>query len=86
MALGEAILDLQHGARLGMPLSRHMPDVAPGAQELRIKDASGIYRAFYIVKSRQAVIVFHAFEKKSQKTPRYELELARKRLLEMSYE
>jgi phage-related protein len=82
-ALGEAILDLQHGANLGMPLSRPMPVVAPGVRELRVKDSAGIYRAFYLVQSAQGVIVFHAFEKKTQKTPVHEIELGKKRLKEM---
>lgn len=82
-ALGGAILDLQHGASLGMPLSRPMPGIAAGVSELRVRDAAGIYRAFYLVKSRRGVIVFHACEKKSQQTPQHEIELARRRLQEM---
>src|SRR4051794_8729576 len=75
--LGEAILDVQHGARLTMPLSRPMPSVGPGVQELRVRDASGIYRAFYIVRTERGVIVVHAFEKRTQKTPRHEIEIGR---------
>ena len=82
-ALGEAILDLQHGATLGMPLSRPMPSVGAGVSELRVKDANGIYRAFYLVKSARGVVVFHAFEKKTQKTPQHEIEIGVKRLKEM---
>jgi len=81
--LGEAILDVQHGARLKMPLSRPMRAVGPGVQEVRVRDASGIYRAFYVVASQRGVLVFHAFEKRTQKTPRQEIELGRKRLREM---
>src|SRR5438093_8822411 len=51
--MGEAILELQKGSRLTMPLSRPMPSIAPGAQELRVRDAAGIYRAFYALKSEQ---------------------------------
>ena len=85
-ALGEAILDLQYGARLGMPLSRPMPGIASGVSELRIRDEVGIYRAFYLQKSKQGVIVFHAFEKRTQKTPTHEIELGRKRLQEVLYD
>jgi len=86
VALGEAILDLQHGAQIGMPLSRPMTDVKPGVHELRIRDASGAFRAFYYLKSSRGVLVFHAFEKKSQRTPAGEIRLGRKRLEEMLYE
>lgn len=81
--LGEAILELQNGARLTMPLSRPMPSVAPGVQEIRVRDAAGIYRAFYLMKSARGVLVFHIFEKKSQKTPVHEIQLGRKRLKEL---
>ncbi len=74
---------MQHGASLGMPLSRPMPSVAAGVQELRVKDAAGIYRAFYLAKLSRGVLVFHAFEKRSQKTPKHEIELGQKRLREV---
>ena len=45
--LGKAILDLQKGHHLGMPLSRPMPEVAVGVEELRLRDEAGIYRTFY---------------------------------------
>jgi phage-related protein len=85
-ALGEAILDLQYGGRLEMPLSRPMPTVAPGAHELRVKDAAGIYRAFYVLKSARGVLVFHAFEKRTGKTPYHEINLGCKRLKEMLHD
>lgn len=81
--LGDAILDLQYGAVLGMPLCRAMPTVAAGAYELRVRDRSGSYRAFYLIKTSTGVLVFHAFEKRTQKTPKHEIDIARKRLREM---
>lgn len=81
--LGEAIFELQKGSRLVMPLSRPMPLIARGVHEIRVKDRAGIYRAFYLVRSQDAVLVFHAFEKRTQKTPQHEIELGRKRLREM---
>ena len=80
---GRAIFDLQKGNRISMPLSRRMPSVAHGVEELRVKDRSGAYRAFYFTKVEDAVVIFHAFEKKTAKTPPHEIELARKRLREM---
>ena len=81
--LGKAIFELQHGVKLQMPLSRPMPDVGNGAHEIRVKDRSGIYRAFYVTQSAKDVFVFHAFKKTTQKTPKKEMELGRKRLKEM---
>ena len=66
-----------------MPLSRPMPSVGPGAAELRVRDRSGAYRAFYVVRVAEAVLVFHAFVKKAAKTPARELALGTKRLQEM---
>jgi phage-related protein len=82
-AFGKAIYDIQSGHTLTMPLSRPMPGLGPGASELRIRDASGIYRVFYLVKLADAILVFHAFVKKTQKTPERELTVGKKRLKEM---
>ena len=67
--LGKAIFDLQKGYTLGMPLSRPLPSVALGVEELRIRDRVGIYRTFYVTKSARGILVFHAFVKKTQNTP-----------------
>lgn len=66
-----------------MPLSRTMASVAPGVEELRIKARTGAYRVFYFTRLTDAVLIFHAFVKKTLKTPPAEIELARKRLKEM---
>ena len=81
--IGEALRDLQKGINLGMPLSRPMPIVAPGVHELRIKGDGATVRIFYYVRKADAIIVFHAFQKKSQKTPSREIDLARQRLQEV---
>jgi phage-related protein len=84
--LGKAILDLQKGHQLGMPLSRPMPEVATGVEELRLRDEAGIYRTFYFKKSKRAILIPLAFVKKTQTTPPHEIALARKRLKEMEDE
>jgi phage-related protein len=84
--LGKAIYDLQKCEVLSMPLSRPMPSIEQGAAELRIRDRSGIYRAFYYARSARGILVFHAFVKKTQATPTNELDLGRKRLKELLYE
>lgn len=69
-----------------MPLSRPMPIVGPGVHELRVKDAANIYRCFYVLRSHRGVFVFHAFVKKTQKTPPSDIRLGRMRLREVLYE
>ena len=83
---GKAIFDLQRGEILAMPVSRPMPSITAGAAELRIQDRTGIYRAFYYARSPGGVLVFHAFVKKSQTTPKHELDLGKKRLKELLHE
>ena len=56
-----------------------MPTVAPGACEIRVRDKAGAFRVVYIAKFRNAVYVLHAFQKKSQKTSRRDIGLARAR-------
>src|SRR5579872_3673601 len=76
---GKAIFDLQKGHTLSFPLSRPMSSIGHGVEELRVKDRSGAYRAFYYTRLHDRVLVFHAFMKKAQKTPQREIELGQKR-------
>jgi phage-related protein len=81
--LGKVIFDLQVGAKLGMPLSRSMSSVAVGVNELRLRDRFGIYRVFYYTRLADSVLIFHAFAKKTPKTPPHEIAIAQQRLKEM---
>ena len=81
--LGRGLFRLQMGEQLGMPASRPMPTVATGVWELRLKGTDGNYRAFYYTASSHGVLVFHAFVKRTQRTPPLEIESARKRLKEL---
>ncbi|MEZ5424232.1 MAG: type II toxin-antitoxin system RelE/ParE family toxin [Pyrinomonadaceae bacterium] len=69
-----------HGPYLGLPHSRTLGD---GLFELRPRGKAGICRAFYCFVSGRRIIVVHAFIKKTQKTPQRELEIARRRVLEV---
>lgn len=84
--LGKAILDLQKGHAPAMPLSRPMPGVAVGVEELRIRDPAGVYRTLYYKKSRRGILILHALMKKTPQTPKRELDLAKRRLKEMLHE
>ena len=47
--------------------------------EMRMTGRDGIARAIYVTAAGQRVVIVRAFRKKTQKTPRSEIELALKR-------
>jgi phage-related protein len=51
--------------------------------EMRLKGRSGIARALYVTAAGQRMVVVRAFAKKTQKTPRREIELALARAKEI---
>jgi phage-related protein len=57
-----------------------MPTIGTGVREIRIRDATGAYRVIYVATFADAIHVLHAFQKKTQRTPRRDLELAAARL------
>lgn len=81
--LGYLIHRLQKGDVLTAPYSKPMKSVEVGANELRVKDASGAYRVFYYLKTQKGILIFHAFVKKSQKTPKKEIDQGQKNLKEL---
>jgi phage-related protein len=60
-----------------------MASIGKGVWEIRISDEAGQFRVIYIAKLKDAVFVLHCFQKKSQKTPAKDLDLASKRLREL---
>ena len=78
--LGSVLTKLQKKIEIGFPDTRPVSTIELGVFEVRIKEASGVFRAFYVIKSEYGILVFHAFQKKSQKTPKHEIELGRQRL------
>ena len=57
---------------------RPMHTIGPGVKEIRIH-VLGEWRVLFVTKLSYAVYVLHAFQKKSQKTNRRDVDLARKR-------
>jgi phage-related protein len=56
-----------------------MPSVGPGVREIRIH--TGLeHRVLYVARLAEGVYVLHAFEKRSRKTAKTDLDLARHRL------
>src|SRR5260370_23354144 len=60
-----------------------MPAIGAGVREIRIRDAVGAYRLIYIATFADAIHVLHAFQKKTQRTARRDLELAAARLRQL---
>ncbi len=57
-----------------------MKSIGPGVRELRIRAAAGAFRVLYVANFAEAVYVLHAFQKKTQTTPKHDLDLATLRL------
>jgi phage-related protein len=59
-----------------------MSVVGAGVQEIRIRTEDA-YRIFYIARFEEAVYVLHAFQKKTQKTSKLDIEIGQKRYQQM---
>ena len=70
----------EFGANLGMP---HTKALNGGLFELRVKGKEGIARVFFCTKIGKKIIMLHSFVKKSQKTPKNELRIAKSRMNEV---
>ncbi len=60
-----------------------MPSVGAGVQEIRVWEDSGTYRVLYVAKFEEAVYVLHVFEKRSQKTSKGDIQLAKGRYADL---
>ena len=84
--VGYLLYKLQRCDSLLMPHSKPMPSIGKGCHELRVKGEDGAYRVFYLLKVENHIFIFHAFKKKTQKTPQKDIELGKKNLKDMLYE
>lgn len=69
-----------HGANLGPPHTESMGD---GLFDIRAKGKEGIGRGLFCYLKGKNILVLRAFVKKSNKTPKKEIELARNRMKEV---
>ncbi len=60
-----------------------MPTIGAGVPEIRIRDEAGAFRLLYLATRGETVYVLHCFQKKSQRTHRLDIELARTRYKEL---
>ena len=51
-------------------------DAGAGTREIRIREASGIYRVMYVAKFEEAIYVLHCFQKKTQATSKHDRAIA----------
>jgi phage-related protein len=76
--LGAELRRLQEGDR---PLhSRPMPSIGIRVYELKEQDERAWYRVIYLAKIRNRIHILHCFEKKSAKTGKNDLAIAKARL------
>ena len=71
---------VEYGPLLGAPYTKPLGE---GLFEIRAKGKEGIGRSFFCTVKGKEVIVLHSFIKKSQKTPKNVLKIARNRLKEV---
>lgn len=72
--------------RVGLDQLRepHVRHVEGKMWELRAKAAEGIARGLYVTVTGRRVVVLHVFVKKSRKTPRNALDIARERMRQVT--
>ena len=70
----------QFGPALGKPYTAPMGN---GLFEIRAKGKEGIGRSLYCMVKGQEIVILNSFIKKTQKTPKKELDLAKKRMNEV---
>ena len=57
-----------------------MLSVGTGVREIRVRDEGNAYRTMYVTTIGRAVYVLHVFQKKTRKTSKKDIELAKSRL------
>lgn len=60
-----------------------MPSIGKGVEEIRIWDDGGTYRVIYTARMADAVVVLHAFQKKTQATSKRDIDLAKERYAQL---
>ena len=77
---GYLLRRLQNSERLSLPHSRPMTSIGAKCHELRINDRDKTWRIIYRFDD-DAVVVLEVFEKKSQATPKYVIDICKKRII-----
>jgi phage-related protein len=67
------------GTAMGEP---HVKPLGKKLYELRVNGRDGTFRTLYFAASGRRFVMVHGFQKKTQKTPKAELEKAQKRMVD----
>ena len=63
-----------------------MPSIGKGVEEIRVWDDAGTFRLIYTARIANAVVVLHAFQKKTQTTAKRDIDLAKARFAQLMRE
>ena len=63
-----------------------MRAIGPGVREIRLRDIGGAFRVVYVVRFADAVYVLHCFQKKTQRTSKADIDLAKRRYRDLAKE
>jgi phage-related protein len=77
------IMDMNEGYGLERMREPYVKHLQGPLWEMRMKGKDGIARAAYVTATGKRVVVVHVFPKKTQKTPRREIETALRRAKEV---
>lgn len=78
---GRQLMRVQYG--LDPTDWKPMKSIGAGVREIRIHHR-GQYRVIYVASHKGSLVVLHAFQKKTQRTPKREIALAAKRFKELT--
>ncbi|MCH8068495.1 MAG: type II toxin-antitoxin system RelE/ParE family toxin [Candidatus Marinimicrobia bacterium] len=76
---GFLLRKLQQGEKLSMPYSYPLSIIGRRCHELRINDESVIWRIMYHI-DEDSIVILEVFKKQTNKTPKYIIDLCKKRL------
>ena len=80
--LGFSLWQVQQG-KLPTTAARRMESIGSGVWELKEQDERAWYRVLYLSKVDDVIHILHCFEKQGRKTDRRDLDIARRRLIEV---
>jgi phage-related protein len=60
-----------------------MPAVGRGVEEIRVSESSHSYRVVCLARRAEAVYILHALQKKTQATPKNDIQIARRRFRQL---
>jgi phage-related protein len=68
---------------IGMPHVKHLDDKL---WEIRLTGKENIARSIYFITHKKQIVILHTFIKKTQKTPKKALEIAKQRMKRIDYD